>query len=244
VAYDRPVRATLFAIPASHPSLAAQLMLEHKGVEYRRIDLIAATQRTILPALGFPRKTVPAVKLDGAKIQGTREIALALDALIPSPALFPADPELRREVEEAGAWGEEVLQPVPRRLIWNALKRDSSTLESYLEGARIGIPTPIAARAAAPFVMASRRFNRATDENVERDLDALPGMIDRVDELIERGVIGGAERNAADYQIATSVSLLLTMEDVRPMIEGRPAERLAREVVRNQPGHMPRVFAG
>jgi glutathione S-transferase len=238
------MRATLFAIPASHPSLAAQLMLEHKGVECRRVDLIAATQRTILPALGFPRKTVPAVKLDGAKIQGTREIALALDALIPSPALFPADPERRREVEEAEAWGEEVLQPVPRRLIWNALRRDSSTLDTYLEGARIGIPTPIAARTAAPFVMASRRLNLATDENVERDLAALPGLIDRVDELIERGVIGGAERNAADYQIATSVSLLLTLDDVRPMIEGRPAEGLAREVVRNQPGHMPRVFAG
>jgi glutathione S-transferase len=237
------VRATLFALPASHPSLAAQLMLEHKGVEYRRIDLIAATQRAILPALGFPRKTVPAVRLDGAKIQGTREIALTLDALVPSPPLFPADPERRREVEEAEAWGDEVLQPVPRRLIWNALKHDSSTIETYLEGARIGIPTQVAARTAAPFAMASRRFNRATDENAARDLAALPGMIDRVDELIERGVIGGAERNAADYQIATSVSLLLTMDDVRPLIEGRPAERLARDVVKNQPGHMPRVFA-
>jgi len=237
------VRATLFALPASHPSLAAQLMLEHKGVEYRRIDVVAATQRVILPALGFPRKTVPAIRLDGAKIQGTREIALALDALIPSPPLFPADPERRREVQEAEAWGEEVLQPVPRRLIWNALRRDSSTLETYLEGARIGIPTPIAARTAAPFVIASRRFNRATDEAAERDLAALPGLIDRVDELIERGVIGGAERNAADFQIATSVSLLLTMDDVRPLIEGRPAERLARDVVKNQPGHMPRVFA-
>ena len=237
------MRATLFALPASHPSLAAQLMLEHKGVEYRRIDVVAATQRVILPALGFPRKTAPAIRLDGAKIQGTREIALALDALIPSPPLFPADPERRREVQEAEAWGEEVLQSVPRRLIWNALRRDSSTLETYLEGARIGIPTPIAARTAAPFVIASRRFNRATDEAAERDLAALPGLIDRVDELIERGVIGGAERNAADFQIATSVSLLLTMDDVRPLIEGRPAERLARDVVKNQPGHMPRVFA-
>ncbi len=237
------MRATLFGIPASHPSLAAQLMLEHKGIEYRRIDLIPATQRAILPALGFARKTVPAIRLDGARIQGTKEIALALDALIPSPALFPADRERRREVLEAEAWGEEVLQPVPRRLVWNALRRDSSTLETYLEGARIGIPTPIAARTAAPFTMASRRFNRATDEAAERDLAALPGMIDRVDELIERGVIGGAERNAADYQIATSVSLLLTMDDVRPLIEGRPAERLARGVVKNQPGHMPRVFA-
>jgi glutathione S-transferase len=64
-----------------------------------------------------------------------------------------------------------------------------------------------------------------------------------VDELIEEGVIGGSEPNAADFQIATSVSLLLTMDDVRPLIEGRPAERLARDVVPHQPGRMPRVFA-
>jgi glutathione S-transferase len=237
------VRATLFALPASHPALAAQLMLEHKGVEYRRIDLVVATHRTILRALGFPRKTVPAIRIDGAKVQGTREIALALDALIPSPPLFPADPDQRLEVEQAEAWGEEVLQPVPRRLVMNALKRDSSSIASYLEGARLGIPTSVAARTAAPFTMASRRYNRATDENAERDLAALPDLIDRVDELIERGVIGGAERNAADFQIATSISLLLTMDDVRPMIEGRPAERLARDVVKHQPGHIPRVFA-
>jgi glutathione S-transferase len=91
--------------------------------------------------------------------------------------------------------------------------------------------------------MLARRLNNATDENVRRDLAALPGMIDRVDELIERGVIGGAERNAADFQIATSISFLLTMDDLRPMIEGRPAERLARDIVKHQPGHLPHVFA-
>jgi glutathione S-transferase len=237
------VRATLFALPASHPSLAAQLMLEHKGVEYRRIDLVAATHRTILRALGFPRKTVPAIKLDGAKVQGTREIALALDALVPDPPLFPRDPERRREVEEAEAWGDEVLQPVPRRLVWNGLKHDRSEIATYLEGAKLGIPISVAARTAPPIAMLARRLNRATDESVQRDLAALPGLLDHADALIERGVIGGAERNAADYQIATSISLLLTMDDLRPSIEGRPAGRLAREVVKDQPGHMPHVFA-
>jgi glutathione S-transferase len=237
------MRATLFGVPASHPTLAAELMLRHKGVGYRRVDLVNAAHRTVLRAMGFPRKTVPAMRLQGAKVQGTTDIARALDALMPDPPLFPADPERRREVEEAEAWGDEVLQPVPRRLIWNALKHDRSTLATYLEGANTGIPTPIATRTAAPIAAASRRFNRASDEAVARDLEALPGLIDRVDELIAGGVIGGPERNAADFQIATSVSLLLTMDDVRLLIEGRPAERLARDVVPRQPGHMPRVFA-
>jgi glutathione S-transferase len=237
------MRATLFGIPSSHPTLAGQLMLEHKGIEYRRFDLVAGAHRTMLRALGFPGKTVPAIKLDGAKVQGTREIALALDALVPERPLFPRDPERRREVEQAEAWGNEVLQPVPRRLVWNGMGHDRSELGTYLEDAKLGIPIPVATRVAPPIAMLARRLNGATDEAAARDLAALPGMLDRVDELIEHGVIGGAERNAADYQIATSISLLLTMDDLRPMIEDRPAGRLAREVVTHQPGHLPHVFA-
>ena len=204
---------------------------------------MTVAHRGLLRVLGFPGKTVPALRIDGAKIQGTTAIALALDALIPSPTLFPQDPDRRAAVIEAEAWGNEVLQQVPRRLIWNALKRDRSSVASYLEDAKLGIPIGVAARTSAPIAARARRYNHATDEAVARNLEALPGLIDRVDELIERGVIGRAERNAADFQIATSVSLLLTMDDVRPLIEGRPAERLARELVPHQPGHMPRVFA-
>ena len=132
---------------------------------------------------------------------------------------------------------------MPRRLVWNGVGRDRSQLGTYLEDAKLGIPIPIATRVAPPIARLARHLNRATDEAAERDLAALPGMLDRIDELIERGVIGGAERNAADYQIATSISLLLTMDDLRPMIEGRPAGTHAREVVTHQPGHLPHVFA-
>jgi glutathione S-transferase len=236
------MRATLFAVPASHPSLAAQLILEHKAIDYRRVDLVSAVHRAALRPLGFRGGTVPAVRLDGARVQGSRAIARALDALRPQPPLYPRDPERRQAVLQAESWGDEVLQPVPRRLVWAALKRDRSTLESYLEGAKLGIPTGLAARTAAPIVALSARFNRATDEAVRRDLAALPGLIERVDELLGEGVIGGAERNAADFQIATSVSLLLTLADVRPLIEGRPAERHAREIVPRQPGRMPAVL--
>jgi glutathione S-transferase len=237
------VRATLFGLPASHPALAGELMLRHKRIGYRRIDFFPGVHRALLKAIGFSGVTVPAIRVNGAKLQGTRNISRALDALVPSRPLFPADPERHRAVQEAEAWGDEVLQPVPRRIVWNALKHDRSTLATYLEGAHTGVPIGIAAATAPPVAALSRVLNRATDENVRRDLAALPGMIDRVDELVDRGVIGGTERNAADFQIATSLSLLLTMDDIRPMIEGRPAERLARDVVSRQPGRMPSVYA-
>ena len=94
---------------------------------------------------------------------------------VPSPPLFPHDPERRRAVEEAEAWGDEVLQPVPRRIVWNALKHDRSELATYLEGAKTGIPVGHRGAHGPAVAALARRVNSATDENVRRDLDALPG---------------------------------------------------------------------
>jgi glutathione S-transferase len=236
------VRATLFAVPASHPSLAAELMLRHKRIDYRRVDLVSALHRVVLRALGFPGVTVPALRLDGSRVQGSREIALALDALRADPPLFPSDPARRRAVESAESWGNEVYQPVPRRLVWAALKRDRSTLRSYLEGARLGIPAPLAARTAAPIIVVSARLNRASDVNVRRDLAALPSLLDRVDAMLADGTIGALDLNAADFQIATTSALLATLGDVRPLLEGRPALEHANRVAPGYPGRMPALF--
>src|SRR5215211_6891523 len=147
-----PVQAVIYVIPGSHPSMAGRLMLEHKGIDYRRRDLVAGLSRPILRAAGFPGVTVPAIKLDGRKLQGTREISRELDALAPEPPLFPADPDRPRAVGEAEAWGDEQLQPVPRRLAWAAFSRDRTGVGSFLEGARLGIPAGLAARTSAPVV--------------------------------------------------------------------------------------------
>lgn len=233
------MNATLFTIPASHPSWAARLMLERKGIGYRRIDLVEGVHRLILRAARFRGVTVPALIVDGRRIQGTGAIARELDRLRPEPPLLPADAERRARVEEAERWGDEVLQPVPRRLAWNVLKRDHSSIRTYLEGSRTGLPVGVAAATAGPIVALGHRLNAADDDNVRADLAALPGMADHIDELIADGVIGGADPNVADYQIATSTALLLTFEDVRPLFAGRPAEELARRLVPDFPGYSP-----
>jgi glutathione S-transferase len=64
-------------------------------------------------------------------------------------------------------------------------------------------------------------------------------MLDHVDELLAQGVIGGDEPNAADYQIAPSVRLLLAFDQLRPLIEGRPAGVFAARVVPVYRGHVP-----
>ena len=232
----------LYVIPGSHPSKAAELMLEHKRIPFKRVDLVTAMHKPSLKLLGFPGTTVPAMKADGRKVQGSREIARTLDELKPQPRLVPSD-----SVREAERWGDQELQSIPRRLAWWALlhlsgKERTEAARLSLEGYRVGLPIGVASRTVLPIAKVAARYNHSTDEAVRADLAAVPDRIDRVDALIAEGVIGGDQPNAADFQIATSVRLLLAYEDLKPYIEGRPAAEHARRVVPEYNAAFPRVF--
>ncbi len=67
-------------------------------------------------------------------------------------------------------------------------------------------------------------------------------MLGRAEEWIAAGVLDGEELGAADFQIGASVRLLLTVQDLRPLIEDRPACRLARRAVPVYRGDAPPVF--
>lgn len=234
--------ATLYTIPGSHPAMAARRMLELKGIAYRRVDLMPVISRAALRALRFPSNTVPSLRIGDRKLTGSREIARELDRLRPEPPLFPADPERRALVEQAETWGEEVLQPAVRRILWNAIRRDRSSLRSFAEGARLGIPIGLAVRTAAPIVAAANRMNSADDATVRADLAALPGRLDSVDGWIADGVLGGEPPSAADLQIGSSLRLAMTLDDLRPFIEPRPAGALALRAVPEFPGRAAPVF--
>ena len=235
--------AKLYVVPGSHPSMAARLMLERKQVPYKRVDLISPPSHAMLRALRFKGGTVPALKLeDGRRVQGSTQIARELDALQPEPALYPADAAARSKVEDAERWGDDVLQPAARRLSWWAIRKNIKDVRTFLEGPVLGLPPGLAARTAKPVAAGAARMNRSNDDSVRADLAALPGMLDEVDRLIAEGVIGGDEPNAADFQILTSVRLLLCFEDLRPHIESRPAGKAAMKVAPYYPGAVSAAF--
>ena len=110
--------AKLYVLPASHPSKAAELMLERKGVPFKRRDLIFLMHIAVVKARRFPGRTVPAlIWEDGRKIQGSRNISRFLDEERPDPPLFPADPEQRRKLDERLAEFRE------RRGFWHGWRR-------------------------------------------------------------------------------------------------------------------------
>ena len=229
--------ARLFVIPASHPATTAALMLDFKGIDYKRTDLMPVVSKGVLRAAGFPRVTVPALKIGDEKVQGSREIARALDRIQPEPPLFPTDPDQRAAVEDAERFGDEQLQHPIRQLLWWGFKHDKENLRSYSEGAKLGVPIGLAVKTGGPLVALSARFNEANDDTARAALAALPDLLDRVDAYIADGTIDGENLNAADFQIATSIGLMLTLDDLKPLIEPRPAGALAKRIVPNYPGH-------
>ena len=233
----------LYVIPGSHPCIAARRMLESRGVDYKRVDLITPLHRPMVRILGFPGITVPAMKVDGRKIQGTRAIARWIDSTQPGPALVPEDPDLRRRVEQAEEWADEDLQqPVRRTVLWALTQSDHRAIGSFLAGARVGLPPAVVARTGKPFIRAAARMNDVSDERRRADLASFPAAFDRIDGYIADGTIGGDELNVADYQIAASIRLLMCLEDFRQALEERPVGRHALSVMPEFPGQIPRVL--
>ena len=72
-----PIVATLYSLSLSHPSLAVRGMLRRKGIPHRVVQLVPGFHPVALRGLGFPGTTVPALVVDGRRIQGSREISRA-----------------------------------------------------------------------------------------------------------------------------------------------------------------------
>ena len=245
---SRPAPATLYVILGSHACRASILMCDHKGIDYRTATLPTGPHPLLVRLRGFsgerpPRHagksrpamlalldrlgTVPALRWNGERIQTNRRIARFLDARVPDPPLFPSDADLHVEVEAAELWGDEVLQMAARRIVFCAGLHGRGGLIDGGSRGRLGpllthheAVRRLVARTAAPAIF-------ATGPAAERELlESLPQILDRVDDWIEAGVLGGEQLNAADFMIAPSVALLCYRPDLVREIESRPVGAL------------------
>ena len=229
--------AKLYGMGVSHPSRAVRAMLAHKGIEYDLVSLPPGSQPVALRLAGFRGRTVPALKLDGRRIQGSLAISRALEELKPDPPLFPA--ERRAAVEEAEAWGERELQPLPRRFFrWGVAHRPH--LARWLAG-EAGMPAAaVVGTASMPVARYFAYLSRANDESMRSGIARIPEVLDHVDALIAEGTIGRAgEPTAADFQIAATVATLLGFSDLRGAVEGRPCADLALKLFPKPVAVMP-----
>jgi glutathione S-transferase len=230
--------ARLYVVPASHPCFAVSKALDLKGISYETTNLLPVFHKVHQRLRFGSPGSVPGLRFeDGEKLLGSRAILRELDRRVPSPALVTGG----EKAEEAETWGDEVLQSLVRRIVWQALSRDTNAQLSYLAGLKLTPPVPafMAKLSGGMVGWAERKINASTDSAARADLASLPGHLDRIDAWLAEGVLGGESPSAADLQIASSLRLLLTLDDVVPMFEGRPSADYARRVFPDYPGHTP-----
>jgi glutathione S-transferase len=232
------------------------LMLEHKQVPYRRVDIVtlwhplvvrlrgfdsggqtrsAGARRPFALRIGDHLGTVPALACNEQRVSTNYRIARFLDDRHTGSPLLPPDLEQRRTVEEAERWANDTLQMAARRIVVPAAVRDPAGFSRSAADGRMGYLLYRRGLARRLIVPLLGRFVFAADEAAERELLArLPRMLDRIDAWISQGILDGAHLNVADFMIAPSLALILYRTDVRSLFEGRPALELVDRLLPEQ----------
>lgn len=227
-----PPEITLHAVPPSHPCMTVAAAIELKGLEYERIDFPYEEREAKMEEIyGEGNFRVPGAVIDGEAIHGSRPIMARLEQLEPEPALYPSD-----EVREAERWADEELQDLGRGLTWGALHFRPEAMGTFAGGA------PLDAAGtdfAIKFVRATWRYHGITAVRLQEELAGLPAKIEHIEKLATDGVIGGTQPNAADLHIGATITVLEPIADLRPLLEGTAAERIARALFPPSVGEVP-----
>jgi glutathione S-transferase len=230
-----PARLVLHTLAASHPSMAARGALRLKGLEFEEVQLAPGPHNEEMERLyGEGRRTVPGLLVGGEPVHGSRAIMARVDELAPEPPLYPG--AIADAVREAERWGDEHLQDLGRRLPWGALHFRPEAVGTIGGGEPLD---PAGTDFAIRFLRGAWRYHGLTAVRLAEDLAALPAALDHVDALVEAGVLGGESPTAADLQIGSTLRVLWTVGDVRPLLRGRPGTAAAHRWFPDYAGEIP-----
>jgi hypothetical protein len=242
--------AKLYVIRGSHACAAAELMLAHKELPFRRVSFPTGLHPGLVRIAGFsPRGarrtvdgrtlpmlavidtmgTVPALSLGSERVMGNHGIARLLEQVRPEPPFFPKDPAARARVEELERWGGEELQMTARRLGLGA-----GAAGRLVDAGAHGRLGPLLFRHDQVRRVAARVFSItfAVGGGDEAGLlGQASGMLDTIDEAVGAGELNGPELNAADFMIAPSVALLEYHVALAREIRERPVHALLERVL-------------
>ena len=224
----------LYVVHGSHPCDTVAKALELKGIPYKIVELTPPAHAPFMRAR-FGARTVPGIKFDdGTKVQGSRAILRHLDAMRARAARWPAN----ARVDEAERWGDEVLQPIARRLLWPAFQRSPRAMARLPGGRRScrSCPAGVVAAIAPLITRIERSMNDATDEAC-RGRPARAARPPRQDRRLDRR--GRARRRRAQRRRpADRADAAAAVDDRRRAAahRGPPCRRARAPVVRAAAG--------
>jgi glutathione S-transferase len=228
-------KLVLHAIPFSHPCLAVIAALDRYGLEYETVSFVTGQQGDEIEAIfGEGKRTVPGILVGDEPVHGTIPVFEKLDELAEEADLYPA--AVAAAVREAELGLAEDLQTAGRILIFGALHFRPESMGTFTGS---GPLDPAGTDFAIKYIRGAWRYTGTTAERIAAELAKLPELLDLADELVEGGVIGGEEPTAADFQIGSSLHLLVQIGDVRPLIEGRPCANIVASLFEPGPADIP-----
>ncbi|MEX1219598.1 MAG: glutathione S-transferase family protein [Solirubrobacterales bacterium] len=226
---------TLHVLPVSHPCLTAEAALKHKGLTYELVNLgMGKHPEEIEKIYGEGKRTVPGMTIGDETVHGSTAILWKLEQLFPENSLYPDG--VGEAVREAELWADGDFQDFGRRLPWSALYFRPEAMGTF-GGA--GALNPAGTDFALKFIRSTWKYHGISAEQMSRDLVELPGMVDRIEGYADQGLIDGGEPTAADFQIGSTVRVLLTVGDLQPVFAGSAAERVARRHFPDYEGLVP-----
>jgi len=222
----------LHAVPFSHPCMTVRAGMEHKGLEWEEVMWQSGPHADQIEEIyGTGRRTVPGILIGDEPVHGSVAILEELERRIPENPLYPEP--IADAVSAAERWADLEFQDLGRSLSFGALRFRPESLGTFV-GA--GDLDPAGIDFAMKSVYLTWKYMGFTAVQLAEELENLPGMIARIDELAAQGLIDGDEPTAADLQIASTARVLLTIADLHPVLEDSAAERIAMRYFADYPG--------
>lgn len=121
----------LYQFEMSQYSEKVRLILDYKGLDYRKIEVTPGVGQLELFRLSGQRQ-VPVLKDGNTVIADSTAIAMYLDRQYPDKPLIPTDPKARGECLLMEEWADESIGPKSRKVLYAALSQNSSFRTSIL----------------------------------------------------------------------------------------------------------------
>lgn len=226
---------TLHVLPPSHPCMTAEAALRRKGLDFEKVAMRAGPHIEEMQAIyGDGHHTVPGLVVDGEPVHTSLAILERLESMVPDPTFYPEP--IAGAVHDAERWGDAELQDLGRRLPWGALHFRPEAMGRMGGGEALD---PAGTDRAIRYTRIAWEYHRISAERLAADLAGFPEKLDHVAALVADGIIGGDEPNAADFQIGATLRVLLTVEDLHPLLDAHPGAELARRWFPDYPGLIP-----
>ena len=226
---------TMHVVPFSHPCMTARAGLQHKGLEFEEVMLLPGNQEGKLEAIyGEGKTTVPGILIGKQPIHSSVAILRYLDEEVPEKPLYPEP--IADRVREAEEWGDTVVQDLTRRLSFGALHFRPGSMGTFAGAGELDAP-------GTDFAMKSLhltwKYLKLSAVQLTGDLASMRATIERIEDYAREGVVDGKEPTAADFQIGASIRLLLTIGDLKPLLDGSAAKRIAMRYFPDYDGAIP-----